>query len=96
MPDDDVIIRHFDEGVDGALEQTDKDFEEDTIVELKSRLATLEADLQKLKAGKSLPQGMKFVDELLASNLPLGGDLPTPQASPGGSVLILHKCAVLI
>jgi hypothetical protein len=96
LPDDDVTIRHFDEGVDGALEQTDEGFEEDTIKELKSRLAALEADLQKLKAGKLLPQGMSFVDELLASKIPPDGGLPSAHASPGECVLNLHEYTVLI
>lgn len=91
LPDDHVTIRHFNEGVDGALEQADEDFEEDTIEELKSRLAALEADLQKLKAGNIHSQGMSFVDELLASKISSHGDSPSPHASTGQCFLIPHE-----
>jgi hypothetical protein len=65
LADDDVIVKHYDQGLDGTLEPAEDDLPDDTLEDLKSRIAALEADLQKFKAGRSIPEGKSLILQML-------------------------------
>jgi hypothetical protein len=69
------VIRHFEELSDGALERFDDELGEDDIKMLKSRIAALEADIQKLKSGNLAGQDRAFFDQLLAAKIDAGSEI---------------------
>lgn len=77
LPDDKLVVRHFVQLPDGALERLDDDLGEDDIGMLKSRIAELEADLQMLKSGNFAGQGMSPIEQLLAAKKALDGETRT-------------------
>lgn len=73
------MVKRFQEAPDGTLEEFD-DLGEETIGELKSRIATLEADLKKFNFG-DLAREKEFINELLSSTGDPGGAIfkkPSP------------------
>jgi hypothetical protein len=68
-PDDDLKVRYFDDAPGGSLEKAPEEtLEEDTIEDLKSRIAALEAGLQKLNAIDMNPNGKSLVEQALFEN----------------------------
>ncbi len=73
------MVRRFQEAPDGTLEEFE-DLGEETIAELKSRIATLEASLKKFNFG-DLAREKAFINELLSSKGDPGGEIfqkPSP------------------
>ena len=82
------VVRQFQEAPDSTLEEIN-DLGEETIGDLKSRIAALEADLKKFNFG-DLAREKEFINELLSSN----GDLDGPifkKISPGKRVFKLSR-----
>jgi len=80
-----LVVRRFQEAEDGSLEELE-DLGEETIGELKSRIATLEADLKKFNFG-DLAKEKGFINELLSSTGDPGSAIfrnpsPSKQALP--------------
>ena len=71
-PDEKLVVRRFQESPDGTLEEFNDTLGEDTIGELKSRIAALEADLKKFNFG-DLAREKAFINELLSSKGNPGG-----------------------
>lgn len=85
QPVDKLVVRRFQESPNGTLEGYDDDLGEDTIRELKSRIAALEADLKKFNFG-NLAREKEFINELLSSKGDIGG-ARAEQSSPGKQAL---------
>jgi hypothetical protein len=83
-PEDKLAVKRFQEAPDGTLEEFD-DLREETIGELKSRIATLEADLKKFNFG-DLAREKEFINELLSSTGDPGGAI-FKKPSPSKQVL---------
>jgi hypothetical protein len=83
--EDKLVVRRFQESPDGTLQEFDDDLGEDTIGELKSRIAALEADLRKFNFG-DLAREKAFINELLSSKGDPGG-AKFKQSSPGKQAL---------
>src|SRR5438046_9873147 len=62
-----VVVKHFYAKTDGTLEPAEDDLGEDTLSELKSRIAALEADLRELKDKRPIPKDGELLDQLLSS-----------------------------
>jgi hypothetical protein len=73
--DDKLVVRRFQELSDGSLESLDDDLEEDDIGILKSRIAALEADIQRLKSGNWSGHEKSFINQLLSAKDAAGGAL---------------------
>lgn len=80
QPVDKLVVRRFQEAPDGTLEEI-HDLGEETIEELKSKIATLEADLKKFNFG-DLAREKEFINELLSSTGDPGGAI-SKKPSPG-------------
>lgn len=95
LADDDVIVKHYDQGLDGTLEPAEDDLPDDTLEDLKSRIAALEADLQKFKAGRSIPEGKSLIDQMLNSKPPSTSDASFHQPANGKSTLRFSILSIL-
>jgi hypothetical protein len=83
--EDKLVVRRFQESPDGTLEEFKDDLGEDTIRELKSRIAVLEADLKMFNFG-DLAREKEFINELLSSKGD-PGSARTKQSSPSKQAL---------
>ena len=87
--EDDVAVENYAEAQGGTLERIEDDLGEDTLQELRSRIAALEADLQKLKMRDSVVQGMSFSDQMSTSPDLLIRNASLSQFATGWSIELL-------